>query len=123
VPASSLIEAPKWQMSISPMLPPQQFVDDKGELPEIRERGVPMRGDFAPVSLGVDDRAEGGEIIVSIDRRFVPAFALRADEARQDRPGKHSAAPATSYWRPRSRSTDVHFAPKRWPPRHLSGSA
>ena len=32
VPASSLIEAPKWQMSINPTLPPQQFVDDKGEL-------------------------------------------------------------------------------------------
>jgi hypothetical protein len=31
--------------------------------------------------------------------------------------------PATSYWGPRLRSTGVHFAPKRWPPRHLSGSA
>ena len=53
-----------------------------------------MRGGFAPVSLGVDDRAEGGEIAVFIDRRFVPAFASRPDEARQDRPGKrpHVAA-------------------------------
>jgi polar amino acid transport system substrate-binding protein len=32
IPASSLIEAGKWQMSINPTLPPQQFVDDKGEL-------------------------------------------------------------------------------------------
>jgi polar amino acid transport system substrate-binding protein len=32
VAASSLIEAGKWQMSINPTLPPQQFVDDKGEL-------------------------------------------------------------------------------------------
>ncbi|MGJ4940354.1 hypothetical protein ACQR1W_07240 [Bradyrhizobium sp. HKCCYLS1011] len=59
------------------------------EQPEILERRVPMRGGFAPVSLGVDDRAESGEIAVFIDRGFVPAFALRADQARQDRPGKH----------------------------------
>ena len=32
LPASSLLEAGKWQMSINPTLPPQQFVDDKGEL-------------------------------------------------------------------------------------------
>src|SRR4051812_29313123 len=32
VPATSFIEAGKWQMSINPTLPPQQFVDDKGEL-------------------------------------------------------------------------------------------
>jgi polar amino acid transport system substrate-binding protein len=32
LPASSLLEPGKWQMSINPTLPPQQFVDDKGEL-------------------------------------------------------------------------------------------
>ncbi|WP_043829390.1 transporter substrate-binding domain-containing protein [Muricoccus aerilatus] len=32
VPASSLIEAGKWTMSINPTLPPQQFVDSRGEL-------------------------------------------------------------------------------------------
>jgi polar amino acid transport system substrate-binding protein len=32
VPGTSLIEPGKWQMSINPTLPPQQFVDDKGEL-------------------------------------------------------------------------------------------
>lgn len=56
------------------------------EQPEIFERRVPMRSDFAPVGLGVGDRAEGGEIAVFIDRRFVPAFAWRADEARQTGP-------------------------------------
>ena len=56
VPASSLIEAPKWQMSINPTLPPQQFVDDKGELQglnvelardrqaHLRRGGVPAHG-------------------------------------------------------------------------------
>jgi hypothetical protein len=47
---------------------------DERERPEILERRVPMRGGFAPVSLGVDDRAEGGEIAVFIDRR--PEYAL-----------------------------------------------
>ena len=32
VPASQLVSAGKLQMSINPTLPPQQFVDDKGEL-------------------------------------------------------------------------------------------
>ncbi|WP_407112928.1 transporter substrate-binding domain-containing protein [Bradyrhizobium sp. LMG 9283] len=61
VPASSLIEAPKWQMSINPTLPPQQFVDDKGELQglnvelarEIAKRicveAVFLRMDFPPM--------------------------------------------------------------------------
>src|SRR5690242_3007363 len=74
------------------------------EQPEILKRRVPMRGGFAPVSLGVDDRAEGGEIAVFIDRRFVPAFALRADEARQDRPGKHPHERLTGRETPECRS-------------------
>ena len=61
VPASSLIEAQKWQMSINPTLPPQQFVDDKGELQglnvelakEIAKRicieAVFLRMDFPPM--------------------------------------------------------------------------
>ena len=61
VPASSLVEAPKWQMSINPTLPPQQFVDDKGELQglnvelarEIAKRicveAVFLRMDFPPM--------------------------------------------------------------------------
>jgi polar amino acid transport system substrate-binding protein len=61
VPASSLIEAGKWQMSINPTLPPQQFVDDKGELQglnvelarEIAKRicieAVFLRMDFPPM--------------------------------------------------------------------------
>jgi polar amino acid transport system substrate-binding protein len=32
VPAGHLLEAGKWQMAINPTLPPQQFVDSKGEL-------------------------------------------------------------------------------------------
>ncbi len=32
IPAGHLLEAGKWQMSINPTLPPQQFVDSKGEL-------------------------------------------------------------------------------------------
>ena len=54
--------------------------------PEIFERRMTVRSDFAPVGLGFDDRAEGGEIAVFIDRGFVPAFAWRADEARQHEP-------------------------------------
>ena len=46
------------------------------EQPEILERRMPVRGGFASVGLGVDDRSEDGEIAVFIDRRFVPAFAL-----------------------------------------------
>ena len=61
VPASSLVEAGKWQMSINPTLPPQQFVDDKGELQglnvelarEIAKRicieAVFLRMDFPPM--------------------------------------------------------------------------
>ena len=36
VPATSLVEAGKWQMSINPTLPPLQFVDDKGQLQGMR---------------------------------------------------------------------------------------
>ena len=65
VPASSLIEAGKWQMSINPTLPPQQFVDDKGELQglnvelakEIARRiclePVFVRMDFPPMIPGL----------------------------------------------------------------------
>jgi polar amino acid transport system substrate-binding protein len=65
VPASSLLEAGKWQMSINPTLPPQQFVDDKGELQglnvelakEIAKRiclePVFMRMDFPPMIPGL----------------------------------------------------------------------
>lgn len=65
IPASSLIEAGKWQMSINPTLPPQQFVDDKGELQglnvelarEIAKRiclePVFVRMDFPPMIPGL----------------------------------------------------------------------
>src|SRR4030088_2275098 len=65
VPVSSLIEAGKWQMSINPTLPPQQFVDDKGELQglnvelakEIAKRiclePVFLRMDFPPMIPGL----------------------------------------------------------------------
>jgi len=65
VPASSFIEAGKWQMSINPTLPPQQFVDDKGELQglnvdlakEIAKRiciePVFLRMDFPPMIPGL----------------------------------------------------------------------
>jgi polar amino acid transport system substrate-binding protein len=65
VPASSLIEPGKWQMSINPTLPPQQFVDDKGELQglnvelakEIARRiclePVFVRMDFPPMIPGL----------------------------------------------------------------------
>jgi polar amino acid transport system substrate-binding protein len=65
IPASSLIEAGKWQMSINPTLPPQQFVDDKGELQglnvelarEIAKRlcleAVFVRMDFPPMIPGL----------------------------------------------------------------------
>jgi polar amino acid transport system substrate-binding protein len=61
VPASSLVDPGKWQMSINPTLPPQQFVDDKGELQglnvelarEIANRicleAVFLRMDFPPM--------------------------------------------------------------------------
>lgn len=65
VPASSLIEAGKWQMSINPTLPPQQFVDEKGELQglnvelarEVAKRlcleAVFLRMDFPPMIPGL----------------------------------------------------------------------
>ena len=57
VPASSLIEAPKWQMSINPTLPPQQFVDDKGELQGLNvelAREIAKRICIEPVFLRMD---------------------------------------------------------------------
>ncbi len=65
VPAASLIEAGKWQMSINPTLPPQQFVDEKGELQGLnvelaREaakrmclEAVFLRMDFPPMIPGL----------------------------------------------------------------------
>ncbi len=65
VPDASLIEKGKWQMSINPTLPPQQFVDDKGELQglnvdlakDIAKRlcleAVFMRMDFPPMIPGL----------------------------------------------------------------------
>ena len=57
VPASSLIEAGKWQMSINPTLPPQQFVDDKGELQGLNvelAREIAKRICIEPVFLRMD---------------------------------------------------------------------
>ena len=65
VPAASLIEAGKWQMSINPTLPPQQFVDEQGELQglnvelakEVAKRlcleAVFLRMDFPPMIPGL----------------------------------------------------------------------
>lgn len=65
VAAASLIEAGKWQMSINPTLPPQQFVDEKGELQglnvelarEVAKRlcleAVFLRMDFPPMIPGL----------------------------------------------------------------------
>jgi polar amino acid transport system substrate-binding protein len=57
VPASSLIEAGKWQMSINPTLPPQQFVDDKGELQGLNvdlAKEIAKRICLEPVFLRMD---------------------------------------------------------------------
>jgi polar amino acid transport system substrate-binding protein len=57
VPAASLIEAGKWQMSINPTLPPQQFVDDKGELQGLNvelARELAKRMCLEPVFLRMD---------------------------------------------------------------------
>ena len=56
-PASSLIEAGKWQMSINPTLPPQQFVDEKGELQGLNvelAREIAKRICLDPVFLRMD---------------------------------------------------------------------
>jgi polar amino acid transport system substrate-binding protein len=57
VPASSLIEAGKWQMSINPTLPPQQFVDNKGELQGLNvelAKEIAKRICLEPVFLRMD---------------------------------------------------------------------
>jgi polar amino acid transport system substrate-binding protein len=57
VPALSLIEPSKWQMSINPTLPPQQFVDDKGELQGLNvelAKEVAKRICLEPVFLRMD---------------------------------------------------------------------
>jgi polar amino acid transport system substrate-binding protein len=65
VSAANLREAGKWQMSINPTLPPQQFVDDKGELQglnvelaravagEMCVEPVFLRMDFPPMIPGL----------------------------------------------------------------------
>ena len=57
VPAASLIEPGKWQMSINPTLPPQQFVDDKGELQGLNvelAKEIAKRICLEPVFLRMD---------------------------------------------------------------------
>lgn len=57
VPPSSLIESGKWQMSINPTLPPQQFVDDKGELQGLNvelAREIAKRICLEPIFLRMD---------------------------------------------------------------------
>jgi polar amino acid transport system substrate-binding protein len=57
VPASSLIEPGTWQMSINPTLPPQQFVDEKGELQGLNvelARDVAKRLCLSPVFVRMD---------------------------------------------------------------------
>src|SRR6266702_3060101 len=57
VSATSLIESGKWQMSINPTLPPQQFVDDKGELQGLNvelAREIAKRICIEPVFLRMD---------------------------------------------------------------------
>lgn len=57
VPDSSLVAPGKWQMSINPTLPPQQFVDDKGELQGLNvelAREIAKRICLEPVFLRMD---------------------------------------------------------------------
>lgn len=55
--ASELLEAGKWQMSINPTLPPQQFVDSKGELQGLNvelARAMAAKMCVEPVFLRMD---------------------------------------------------------------------
>ncbi|MCQ4160179.1 transporter substrate-binding domain-containing protein [Roseomonas sp. GC11] len=57
VPAASLLEAGKWQMSINPTLPPQQFVDSRGELQGLNvelARAIAAKLCVEPVFLRMD---------------------------------------------------------------------
>ncbi|WP_419897821.1 ABC transporter substrate-binding protein [Roseomonas sp. USHLN139] len=57
VPAANLLEAGKWQMSINPTLPPQQFVDRSGELQGLNvelARAVAQKLCLEPVFLRMD---------------------------------------------------------------------
>ncbi|HWK47632.1 MAG TPA: transporter substrate-binding domain-containing protein [Stellaceae bacterium] len=57
VPADHLLEAGKWQMSINPTLPPQQFVDSKGELQGLNvelARAMAAKMCLEPVFLRMD---------------------------------------------------------------------
>ncbi|WP_159998336.1 ABC transporter substrate-binding protein [Roseomonas sp. 18066] len=57
VPAANLLEAGKWQMSINPTLPPQQFVDRSGELQGLNvelARAAAAKMCLEPVFLRMD---------------------------------------------------------------------
>jgi polar amino acid transport system substrate-binding protein len=57
VPADHLLEAGKWQMSINPTLPPQQFVDSNGELQGLNvelARAMAAKMCLQPVFLRMD---------------------------------------------------------------------
>lgn len=57
VAADQLVSAGKWQMSINPTLPPQQFVDEKGELQGLNvelAREMARRMCLEPVFLRMD---------------------------------------------------------------------
>ncbi len=57
VTAPHLLEAGKWQMSINPTLPPQQFIDEKGELQGLNvelARAVAAKLCLEPVFLRMD---------------------------------------------------------------------
>jgi len=57
IPAADLVEAGKLQMSMNPTLPPQQFVDDKGELRGLNvdlQREVAKRLCVDPVIIRMD---------------------------------------------------------------------
>jgi len=57
IPASELMEAGKWTMSINPTLPPQQFVDTRGELQGLNvelARAMAAKMCLEPVFLRMD---------------------------------------------------------------------
>ncbi len=57
IPSSDLVEAGKLQMSMNPTLPPQQFVDDKGELRGLNvdlQREIAKRLCVDPVIIRMD---------------------------------------------------------------------
>jgi polar amino acid transport system substrate-binding protein len=57
IPPGHLLEAGKWQMSINPTLPPQQFVDSKGELQGLNvefARAIAAKMCVEPVFMRMD---------------------------------------------------------------------